>query len=254
MKAVNSEFENNKNQDGWRFQTMMHIIANPNHPYSRFTIGNLKSLQDNPAQAEIDVRAQLLEFYAKFYSANLMKLVVLGKGMWNELSSIGNLFSFAENLDTLERIVTEIFSAIKNKNIVDTYPELNKFHPEFELTAANANLLSPNDFRLSQTYQPQKQVFTKDCIPAFYHIVPKGDLNILKIVWPLKTLQHEWKEKSTRYVSHLLGHESDGSLFALLKKNGWATQLVAGDFGSIADVSQFTCNISLTVDGLSMYI
>ena len=57
------------------------------------------------------MRDALIEFHAKYYSSNIMKLCVLGK----------------EPLDTLEQWVEELFSPIENKNVV--LPDLSQPWP-----------------------------------------------------------------------------------------------------------------------------
>ncbi len=43
-------------------------------------IGNIETLSEIPKQEGINVRESLLKFHQKWYSANVMSLVVLGKG------------------------------------------------------------------------------------------------------------------------------------------------------------------------------
>lgn len=43
-------------------------------------LGNKLTLQTKPQELGIDVREELLKFHSRHYSANLMCLVVLGKG------------------------------------------------------------------------------------------------------------------------------------------------------------------------------
>lgn len=95
--------ENNKNLqlDGWRLYQLEKALSNPKHPYSRFGTGNLETLKENPIKQGLNIRDELLKFHEKYYSANIMKLVVLGK----------------EPLDQLTQWVIEKFSAIKNKNV-----------------------------------------------------------------------------------------------------------------------------------------
>ena len=51
----------------------------------------------------------------------------------------------------------------------------------------------------------------------------------------------------SNYVSHLLGHEGDGSAFALLKARGWASALAAGESGSsISSRALFYVRVELT--------
>ena len=42
--------------------------------------GNKYSLKTRPQELGVDVRQELLDFHSKYYSANLMTLVVIGKG------------------------------------------------------------------------------------------------------------------------------------------------------------------------------
>jgi insulysin len=61
--------------------------------------------------------------------------------------------------------------------------------------------------------------------------------------------QH-WRSKPFSYASHLIGHESEGSLLSLLKKQGYALALLCG-LASYADgFDLFTVNVELTKKGL----
>jgi len=44
----------------------------------------------------------------------------------------------------------------------------------------------------------------------------------------MPSLEEHYKKKPADYLSHLIGHESDGSILALLKEKGWATELLSG--------------------------
>ena len=50
------------------------VTFGPGHPLGQLAVGNLQTL----GEGESDIREDLLAFYAKHYSANLMTLVVLG--------------------------------------------------------------------------------------------------------------------------------------------------------------------------------
>nr|VFK51503.1 MAG: Secreted Zn-dependent peptidases, insulinase-like [Candidatus Kentron sp. TC] len=94
--AVNAEFHAKRKDDAWRGAAVMKQAMNPRHPFSRFTIGNLTTLADDADIGEGSLRKDLIAFYRRYYSANLMALVVLGK----------------EPLDVLTRWAREAFSAI----------------------------------------------------------------------------------------------------------------------------------------------
>ncbi|KAK9470594.1 Metalloenzyme, LuxS/M16 peptidase-like protein [Dipodascopsis tothii] len=100
LRAVDSENKKNLQSDVWRLYQLERSMANPAHPYAKFSTGNLETLRDGPEAKGIDVRAELLKFHAKYYSANVMKLVVLGR----------------ESLDELQAMAVEMFSAVANSD------------------------------------------------------------------------------------------------------------------------------------------
>lgn len=99
MQAVDSEHAKNVLQDNWRLNMLERSLANPEHPFHKFGTGNLETLGTVPKARGIDLRAVLLDFHARWYSANLMSLVVLGK----------------EPLDELQAYVERMFAPIVNK-------------------------------------------------------------------------------------------------------------------------------------------
>lgn len=89
ISAVNSEHEKNLASDAWRIRMVNKSIANPNHPYSKFSTGNVKTLHDDPLRFGINLRDELLEFYESWYrSGNLMNLAVVGKNSLDELEEM----------------------------------------------------------------------------------------------------------------------------------------------------------------------
>ncbi|QFU77913.1 peptidase M16 [Halioglobus maricola] len=94
--AVQSEYQMGLKSDSRRGLDVLQEVMNPEHPFSRFSVGSLDTLADTP---QASVRDDLLVFYDKYYSANLMRLVVLGAG----------------SLDELESMVAPMFSPVPNK-------------------------------------------------------------------------------------------------------------------------------------------
>lgn len=101
LNAVNDENRKNLQNDTWRLNQLNKSLANPEHPYCHFSTGNLEVLKTKPESQGINVRDKFVEFHDKHYSANRMKLVVLGR----------------EPLDVLQKWVVELFSGIENKNL-----------------------------------------------------------------------------------------------------------------------------------------
>jgi insulysin len=101
LRAVDSENKKNLQSDQWRLHQLEKSLCNPKHPYCHFSTGNLDVLKTEPESQGVNVRDKFIEFYEKHYSANRMKLCVLGR----------------EPLDVLETWVAELFSDVKNKDL-----------------------------------------------------------------------------------------------------------------------------------------
>ncbi|RBR05200.1 uncharacterized protein FIESC28_11410 [Fusarium coffeatum] len=101
LNAVNSEHKNNLQDDDWRLEQLEKSLSNPEHPFHLFGTGNYEVLKTLPEARGINVRDKFIEFHDKHYSANRMKLVVLGR----------------ESLDVLQKWVAELFSPIVNKKL-----------------------------------------------------------------------------------------------------------------------------------------
>ena len=101
INAVHAEFSGKYYVDGSRIRQVYRTTANPEHPYNNWGQGCRQSLSDIPKEKKIDVYAALRTHFDHYYSANIMKLVVMG----------------GESLDALEQWVVESFSEIPNKSV-----------------------------------------------------------------------------------------------------------------------------------------
>ncbi|POS84570.1 hypothetical protein EPUL_004076 [Erysiphe pulchra] len=101
LLAVDSEHKKNLQNDAWRSRKVESSISNPKHPFGKFSTGNFEVLKILPEARGVNVRQKFIEFHEKHYSANQMKLTVLGK----------------ESLDELEEWVVDLFSGIPNKDL-----------------------------------------------------------------------------------------------------------------------------------------
>ncbi|SIS99133.1 insulinase family protein [Neptunomonas antarctica] len=93
--AVNSEYSAKIRDDGRRIYAASQQAMNPDHPASRFAVGNLETLSNDTEGA---LRNELLSFYQTYYSANRMRLVILGKEPVKQLEAMAKAhFSTIEN-------------------------------------------------------------------------------------------------------------------------------------------------------------
>lgn len=96
--AVNNEWSLQKAQDGWNLFALQGFTANPDSPSAKFNIGNLDTLKDKP---DSKLQDELKEFYNRYYSANIMKLTLVGK----------------QSLPELKAMAEKHFASIPNKNV-----------------------------------------------------------------------------------------------------------------------------------------
>lgn len=97
--AVDSEHSKNINSDTWRKLQLWKCTANPEHPFSQFSTGNIDTLLTNLKARDEDPSARVRDFYQEHYAPNLMKVAVVGR----------------DSLDELERMVRQCFSGVKPK-------------------------------------------------------------------------------------------------------------------------------------------
>lgn len=120
--AVEAEYQMGLKSDPRRGLDVIQEVMNPEHPYSQFNVGSLETLADRPGSA---VRDELIKFYETYYSANMMRLVVMAP----------------KSLDELESLVVPLFSAVPNRN--------------YQAQQISEPLFAPGDLPLLVQVQPQ---------------------------------------------------------------------------------------------------
>ncbi|XP_048142037.1 insulin-degrading enzyme-like 1, peroxisomal isoform X2 [Rhodamnia argentea] len=79
--------------------------------------------------------------------------------------------------------------------------------------------------------------------------VPICDDHTLQVQWPIPCSIHHYKEVPCGFLTHLIGHEGEGSLFHALKRLGWATSLSAYESFVDSNSSFFNVFIEMTDAG-----
>lgn len=103
--AVSSEWSMQRSQYVWNLWRLNELTANPNNPHSQFSIGNLQTLTDKPGKILQD---NLVAFYERYYSANIMRLTLVGKQSIPELTALAQKhFSGIANKRILVPTITE---------------------------------------------------------------------------------------------------------------------------------------------------
>lgn len=135
LKAVDSENKKNLQSDNWRLSQLNKSLSSKDHPYHHFSTGNLETLRDEPRARGVDIRKEFIKFHDENYSANRMKLVVLGKESLDELETwVGDLFAGVHNKDlpqkrwdgihpyTKAELMTQVFAKpVMDQRTLDIY-------------------------------------------------------------------------------------------------------------------------------------
>ena len=95
-EAVNSEYNLKLKDDARRYREVRRKTSNPQHPFAKFSVGNLETLGDRENQPVFE---DLKIFYEREYSADRMSLAVIGR----------------QDIQTLQKMVTEKFSTIPKR-------------------------------------------------------------------------------------------------------------------------------------------
>lgn len=100
-------------------------------------------------------------------------------------------------------------------------------------------------------------VFSEDVIrsphdtAALIRYAPVKDLRALSLTWQMPSTNAVYATRPAGFISHLLGHEGEGSLFSKLKRMGLATSLTAGPSHTATCFAMFYVTIRLTEAGMS---
>lgn len=89
----------------------------------------------------------------------------------------------------------------------------------------------------------------RDTLPRYVERQSIEDRRQLRFYFPIPDPTDAYRQKPTQLISHLLGDESDGSLFAVLKDAGLADALSTGVSRADGQHALLTVSISLTDDG-----
>ena len=237
LRAIESEFQLSTNDDESRLQQVLahssRGSSSPWHPFGNFSWGNLESLKEDPQRRGIDMMAELRNFYHQHYYAQNMRLVVVG----------------AYTLDELERQVVQCFSDVPAL----PRPVQKDLHP-WRLEREDGGTWKE---RVHTTIAQLPMPFPSHTLRSIYRIVPVKDRHGLSITWQVPSQRKFWKSRPCDYISHLLGHESQGSLLSALKEKMWVNGCSAGvglsDFENASSHALFTVNFTLTEEGVHFW-
>lgn len=219
LNAIESENAKNLQSDSFRLYQLEKGRQNSDHPHSKFFTGNKQTLLEDSKKKGLNLRDELIKFYAQYYSSNQMTLAVVGP----------------QSLDELKKMVDSAFSNIPNR-----YAPPPESAWVRRIAPFGENSLIPSFGHIVK-------------------VVPVQDLRQVTVTFPIiYTSEQDRRDslltKQGNYVGHLIGHEGPYSLLSCLKEKGWANSLSAGSNTELADFETFDVTVGLTKKGLDDFV
>lgn len=120
LNAIDQEYAKNLENDDWRMLQVDKELAQPEHPYHRFQIGNSNTL------AKVS-RDTLEEWYREHYSANLMRLMVVSTLPMDQLLNlvVSDFQEVPSNFRSPYENEKSVFSQDLNQKMVYVEPVKN---------------------------------------------------------------------------------------------------------------------------------
>jgi insulysin len=247
IDAVNSENEKNLNKDPWRENQVLKSLADPLHPYSKFSTGNRKTLQG----VNIDTLHSKVNFlYDQFYMPDNMKLVVLSN----------------QNLEQLQQTVAYYFSDIRKDKMEQN---LRKGEDKSEKESNSINISELNSEAIEPIFEkpnpiPIQNTAVNPYLYSYHSKIPFTSKESGQIIWYEKIAggQHldiifnldeiltKYQTKPLDYVSYLMKYSGEGSLIEYLKKFKLASKIEVGVVSSFKLFSQYAVSVYLTEVGM----
>lgn len=197
--AVHSEFSLKVKDDVRRIHEVHRATSNPAHPFSKFSVGTLETLADQPGRPIWD---DMKAFYQAEYSASRMTVAVIARAP----------------VEQLEREVRARFGAVPTHGA-----------PPASITAA--------------PYLPNQ-------LGVRVNVTPLADLRSIELQFPLPPDLPEYDKRAVQYLTSLIGHEGEGSLYLSLKGASWIESLGTGMSRS-TDHTLFRVRIVPTKEGFA---
>ncbi|CAB9527211.1 Insulin-degrading enzyme [Seminavis robusta] len=221
INAIDSEWRNARTSDAWRNYQHLKLAGNQEHPFANFGCGNLETLTNHNTTSP---RPALLDFWKTYYQTYNLRLAVVGYASLDALQA------------SVERTFGELpFSEGQHRGTPAEPLEDQVFPHEDGLYNRGQKAFGPEQL---QKYRQVIPVMETRML-RLYFASPPGDDPVFR------------ESKPHRVISHLLGHESPGTLHSLLNDMGYIQALSSGMVISTRDFALFGLSLSLTPKGMA---
>ena len=240
LRAIDSEYLNSMTNDSWRNYQLLKHTCNQKHPFAKFGCGNYNTLTNGGNITGVDAessggsnpRDDLIEFWKNKYVAENMKLCVVGRA----------------SLDELQQVVESSFADVRSQATLDND---NEAHNQYIESRDDAQLESNKIFK-TENSKYGFSAFGPEQLGLLREYVPVVESRVIKLLFAVPPSDDPLiKEyRPDRVLSHLIGHESPGSLHALLSEEGMIEDLSSGAGINTGDFSMFSLSLVLTPKGI----
>lgn len=251
MNAIDSEFKRNLQSDLRRLFQLTKSTSSPDHPFSKFSTGNLQTLSASPQPHKA-----VMDFYRTHYVAGKMHLAIVGR----------------ESIDELEALVVASFANLRESPVIETPTEEPSPTANGDANghAANGHAANGHDNVQSANGQaangqaangqaanghakghanghangaaapgfPHGGPFAPTQRGALLRATPVRETRMLRLMWELPPERHFLQSRALRLLSSLGGQEGEGSLTWLLTQRldpPLATSVTCSSLYSLSD-------------------
>ncbi|CAH9059557.1 Protease 3 [Pseudoalteromonas holothuriae] len=126
-------------------------------------------------------------------------------------------------------------------------------HSLVELEAQIRQQFNPIKGTSQQKCKINTPLYRKQDQRLLLHIAPRKHMQKLIVSFAMGGIDDLYKHKSVSFLAHLLGYEGEGSLYSILKQQGWINALSAGGGVSGSNFKDFNISFALTDEGIDYY-
>ncbi|EJS41272.1 axl1p [Saccharomyces arboricola H-6] len=239
--AIQSEHEGNISSTTKIFYHAARLLANSNHPFSRFSTGNIHSLSSIPQLKKINLKNSLNAYFKNNFFGENITLCIRG----------------SQSVNILAKLAISKFGDIKPKNNTKESKFLIKtgsFRKSQTLRRSQDSF--KNEFRKLETFKildtvwEEKYKNTKCFEDASNYntiFINSNKAPIIRFLFPVSAKNTRFTKEDINIYSHLwcelFGDESPGSLSCYLVSKGWITKCFAfisefavGDIGLMLEL------------------
>ncbi|KAI0698094.1 LuxS/MPP-like metallohydrolase [Cytidiella melzeri] len=224
MHAVDSENKRNLQNDSRRIHQLDKSLSCAGHPWTKFGTGNVQTLTEAARKnLERDGQPTQVEDGDGGPVGRAVRERLLN--WWEEEYCAGRMSLCVlgnESIDELTELAVLMFARIPNRGLAP--------RPVFDAPVWDRN-------------QQGSLVFVRTV----------KDYHEFRVVFQIEDQAPVYRTSPAGFVSHFLGHEGPGSVYAFLKKRGWILDLSAGYSSKNPSVTPFTIGGRLTREGYMHY-